>query len=47
MCYLIYARLPINAQRLDKTLLPMFMGKLADLPCGGHLPLPSRAAMAQ
>ena len=31
MCYLIYARLPINAQRLDNALLPMFLGKLADL----------------
>jgi hypothetical protein len=31
MCYLIYARLPLNAQRLDKTLLPMFLAKLADL----------------
>ena len=31
MCYLIYARLPLSAQRLDKTLLPMFLGKLADL----------------
>ena len=24
MCYLTYARLPLNAQRLGKTLLPMF-----------------------
>ena len=31
MCYLIYAHLPLNAQQLDKTLLPMFLGKLADL----------------
>ena len=31
MCYLIYARPPLSAQRLDKTLLPMFLGKLADL----------------
>ena len=31
MCYLIYARLPLNAQRLNKTLLPMFLAKLADI----------------
>ena len=31
MCYLIYAHLPLNAQRLEKTLLPMFLAKLADL----------------
>ena len=30
MCYLIYTRLPLNAQRLGKTLLPMFLNKLAD-----------------
>ena len=30
MCYLIYARLPLNAQRLDKTLLPMFLAKIYD-----------------
>ena len=29
--YLINARLPLNAQRLDKALLPMFLAKLADL----------------
>ena len=31
MCYLIYAHLPLNAQQLDKTLLLMFLNKLADL----------------
>ena len=31
MCYLIYACLLLNAQRLGKTLLPMFLAKLADL----------------
>ena len=30
MCNCIYAHLPLNAQRLDKTLLPMFLNKLAD-----------------
>ena len=27
---MIYARLPLNAQRLDKTLLPMFLAKIYD-----------------
>ena len=27
MCYCIYMRLPLNTQRLDKTLLPMFLAK--------------------
>ena len=31
MCYLIYARLPLNAQRLNRTLLPMFLAKICDL----------------
>ena len=30
MCYLIYAQLPLNAQRLDKTLLLMFLAKIYD-----------------
>ena len=30
MCYLIYTHLPLNTQRLGKTLLPMFLNKLAD-----------------
>ena len=28
MCYCIYARLPLNAQRLDKTPLLMFLAEL-------------------
>ena len=32
MCYLIYARLPLNVQWLGKTLLLMFLSKLADFP---------------
>ena len=31
MCHCIYARLPLNAQRLDKALLPMFLAKICDL----------------
>ena len=31
MCYLIYAQLPLNMQRLDKTLLPMFLAKIYNL----------------
>ena len=30
MRYCIYARLTLNAQRLDKTLLPMFLAKIFD-----------------
>ena len=36
MCYLIYARLPLNAQRLGKTLLPMFLNKLGDIALARH-----------
>ena len=37
MCYLIYAHLLLNAQHLLKTLLPMFLAKLADLAlCEAH-----------
>ena len=31
MCYLIYAHLPLPAQHLNKTLLPMFLTKPTDL----------------
>ena len=31
MCYPTYARLQLNTQRLGKTLLPMFLNKVADL----------------
>ena len=30
MCFCIYARLSLNAQRIDKTVLPMFLAKLND-----------------